>query len=191
MRGFRGIVEGAAAGVAVLVLLTGCAADEPAPQPAPSTATTPSPSSATSSPPVAVPQLPEAATVGDAAGAEAFVRHWVDVLNYAYETGDTGPLDAITGSACDLCAQAADSIEATYSTGGHIEGAVTSLVSIASPPPDDDGLVAVSVRYGQAASVDVDASGGRTAVDAVPEQNAGFILEWADGSWQLVGIGSE
>lgn len=191
MRGFRGIVEGAAAGVAVLVLLTGCAADEPAPQPAPSTATTPSPSSATSSPPVAVPQLPEAATVGDAAGAEAFVRHWVDVLNYAYQTGDTAPLDAITLPDCELCEGSAADIENVYRSGGLLEGGVVTVDLVRSPPPDADGTVIVSTRYAQADLINVSEDGIRETLPGFPAENAGFVLDYVDGSWFVVGVGGE
>lgn len=191
MRGFRGIVDGAAAGVAVLVLSTGCAADEPAPSPPPSTTTTSSPSSATSSPTVAVPELPEAATVGDAAGAEAFVRHWVDVLNYAYQTGDTGPLDAITLPDCELCEGNAADIENVYRSGGLLEGGVVTVDLVRSPPPDADGTVIVSTRYAQADLIDVSEEGIRETLRGFPAENAGFVLDYVDGSWFVVGVGGE
>ncbi len=96
MHAFRGTLGSSLLGSMLLVaitllvgslLITGCTGDEPNP-PSPSS-TSESPTD-TSSPTVTVPAMPEEAKVGDAAGAEAFVRHWIDLLNYAYATGEIG-----------------------------------------------------------------------------------------------------
>ena len=43
---------------------------------------------------MAAPEMPAEASEASAAGAEACAGHWIDLLNYAYETGDTEPLEA-------------------------------------------------------------------------------------------------
>lgn len=178
--------------VVVACLVAGCTPDEPDPTSTasvPTTSTTTEPT--TSTPTVAVPELPEAATVGDAAGAEAFVKHWVDVLNYAYATGDTEPVQELSLPVCELCSETVTEIEDAYGPGGHIEGGVATVTLVRSPPPDADGVVSVSVLLEQAIYTTVALDGTRTKDDGAPPQNAGFVLDWIDDSWQLVGIGSE
>ena len=40
--------------------------------------------------------MPEAAKVQSKEGLEAFARHWYELANYGYETGDTEPLRDVT-----------------------------------------------------------------------------------------------
>ena len=170
------------------LLITGCTGDEPNP-PSPSS-TSESPTD-TSSPTVTVPAMPEEAKVGDAAGAEAFVRHWIDLLNYAYATGDTEPVKAVSDAGCEACQTIFSVIQQRAAGNKRLEGGLIKLVSVRSPPPDDVGLVGVSVRYEQADGIEIAPDATRTTVTGSPPDNFGFALTYDDGAWAMSGAGSE
>jgi hypothetical protein len=75
---------------------------------------------------VPVPVLPEVAKTETKEGAEAFTKYWFSVLSYAYETGDTEPLKALSAPDCIFCKGLVDNIKIAWSdgkwiSGGHIE----------------------------------------------------------------------
>jgi len=189
-RGTRGSV-----GVVValaLAALAGCTGSEPrTPSPSSSTASSPSTSpSAPSATESAPPELPEAATTGDAAGAEAFVKHWVDALNYAYQTGDTEPLRAISESGCQTCSDLSDEIEERRCSGKRLEGGLAVVDLVRSPPPEK-GIVSVSAQLTQAEGQLVADDGSTETVAAEPPSNLGFVAAFEEGRWMLAGIGTE
>ncbi len=113
-----------AASMMAFALLTSCSADAD-PQTAPTTnsesaplSTTPTsePTDEPSTGPVE-PPLPAAAKAPTRAGAEAFVRYYIDLLNYAGATGDT---DAFLAAAegCNSCRGLARNFQRTYQRGG-------------------------------------------------------------------------
>lgn len=115
-----------AALAASLALLTGCGdgGDEPGADPTPIIPSsspaepTPSESEAAEEEP---PAMPEAAREESTAGAEAFVEHWADLVTYMLNTGDSGPLDAISEPGCGSCADTTEGITGLYDEGGRIE----------------------------------------------------------------------
>jgi hypothetical protein len=116
----RGLVAAVLAGL----LASGCGGSpEPGPLPAPEKSSTPS-ASATPAPPV----MPKAAKAKTRAGAEAFVRHYVQLVNYAGANGDTGPLRDASLDTCVKCMALADGIDKVYSSGGRIIGGGWTLV---------------------------------------------------------------
>jgi hypothetical protein len=66
--------------------------------------------------------LPAAAKGTSVKAAKAFVRYWVDTLNYAVLTGDTVQLRDSSGPFCKSCKSVTESIEAVYGRGGRFEG---------------------------------------------------------------------
>lgn len=177
------------------LLLTACISDEPEPTDpsSPGTSTTTSANTQTTepSPTPTVPELPKEATVGDAAGAEAFVRHWIDLLNYAYATGDTQPAKATSEAGCEACSDSFSEIEARDSVDTAFEDGLVIPISVRSPPLDAQGLVSVSARIEQEEGVEVSADGTREIVTATPPTNLGFVVAFVEGQWAMAGIGSE
>ena len=57
----------------------------------------------------------------DRAAAEAFARHYVDLVNYSSATGETAALEAAGTSACKSCAAIAGNVREIYDRGGRIE----------------------------------------------------------------------
>lgn len=106
--------------VLIGAMLAGCSggeADEPAD---PLSSSTPSSSDATPAddPSSDVPELPDVAQENTLAGAEAFIRHYIELLNYASHTGDTDALEAVSDQDCAGCSHYADLYKETYSRGG-------------------------------------------------------------------------
>lgn len=179
----------AAGSTAVAVLLAFAAAcggsPEPQPLPKPSSSTSPSPSASASAEPTP-PVMPEAAGAKTKAGAEAFVRHYVDVLNYATFTGDTETAQALDGGKCTSCDRMLKSIKHVYDSGGRVEGGAWTPTPVGQAPfPDGSGrTLDVKITYGPQ-SVFADAkseakryTGGGRLVSFVLEIKAG-------GGWQI------
>jgi hypothetical protein len=143
--------RGVAAGVAVLVVVAGCAgspgesttsdAAVPGVSPAASSAAaTPSaeptpqakykPASAKGpAENVPLPQLPKAATKKTKKGLIAFAEYWFSLVNYGYETGDPGPMEALTGPNCTACNAYYKSLKAAYKGDDWMAGGKLSLES--------------------------------------------------------------
>ncbi len=86
--------------VALVVGLAGCS-DDPAPSGSPQPT-----ASSSATPSASVPTLPEAAKGDGPKAAEAFVRHYVDLINYGLATLDSDPLAEASTEDCDGCATA-------------------------------------------------------------------------------------
>ena len=105
--------------LACLAVLTGCDSN---PSPAPLPSESPSPSSSSPSPTATPPTLPAAAKGTSEAAAKAFVRYWIDTLNYAGETGDTSGLRRVSSPECKSCVGIADKIDRVYEQAGYVRG---------------------------------------------------------------------
>jgi hypothetical protein len=172
-----------AAGAAA-ALLAGCQSN-PAPPPldaAPSpTASSPSPS-----PSATPPAMPAEATGTSRAAAKAFVRHYIDMVNYAMATGDTGPLVQSSAEDCESCSAVAENISSLYRSGGRLEGKgwrVADLMILQKSSQDDAVVqVGVSVRPQKRFSGEPDATperfkGGRQAMT--------FFLTRVSSGWSV------
>ena len=83
--------------VVLALAVAGCGGD-PKADPSP----TPSTSPVSTSP--SAPGMPQAAKENTKAGAIAFARHLVVLVNYSQSTGDVSSLAAVAGEACESCA---------------------------------------------------------------------------------------
>ncbi|MFQ4147371.1 DUF6318 family protein [Arthrobacter sp. LAPM80] len=89
---------------------------------------------------VPVPVLPEKAKEFSKEGLIAFAEYWYSTLGYAYETGDAGPMMAISGPDCGNCAGAKKSTTSGHSDGKWIVGGLMYVSSTdTSFAPLDDG----------------------------------------------------
>jgi len=89
--------------VLATALILGACSSDPAPKepdaPAPTTSSTPT---------IAVPTMPPQASEDSPEGAAAFVKHYVDVFNYAAATGDVEELTKIATKCASCNAYAED-----------------------------------------------------------------------------------
>ena len=185
-----------AAAAAFVVALAACGADDEPPAP-PETSVASSSSTTTSEAPTETaepsatpPPLPPEAANPDAVGAGAFVRHWFDLANYAYATGDTDELAAASDPDCGSCADLVERIMDQYAAGGSFEDGVVTVIGAEAAPPEN-GVALVSTVINQAELRYIDAEGETT--EAVPGSAgavAGTVVTYATGRWQLAGFGS-
>lgn len=75
--------------------------------------------------PTAPPGRPPGAAGQSLAAGEAFIRHYVDLLNYSHGTGDSGPLLAASDKGCIGCKEIADYAQKINAKNGAIEGDYT------------------------------------------------------------------
>jgi hypothetical protein len=85
--------------------------------PAASTTATPA-----TTPPAGPPERPPAAEGLTLAAAEAFIRHYIDLMNYASQTGDTSALTAASEGGCRRCQQYADFVKKVNEANGGLSG---------------------------------------------------------------------
>ena len=103
---------------------------------APTASTTPatptaSPTPSASASPTA-PTLPASARARSKAGAVAFARHYVQLINYAGASGDTVPLQGNSLTSCVKCHDLSKGIDKIYDSGGFIAGGGWKVVAARS-----------------------------------------------------------
>ncbi|MEJ5914756.1 DUF6318 family protein [Pseudokineococcus sp. 1T1Z-3] len=181
---------------AAALTLSGCISE---PEPGAPMPTSAAPAPTTSLPPEAstapdpaptetAPTLPPEATTNDAAGAEAFVRHWYDTLNYAYRTNDTGPLEAASRPDCEVCNSFVEDFD-NLPAGHRIDGGQVEVIDSVAPAPDGTGNVLVALATRQEASRVIDANGDVVGETEGEDIALGAVIVRVDGGWLMYGLG--
>lgn len=174
------------------LVLSACAADVSGAAPQVSTTAppppSPSPSTSTSAePPAEVPPLllPEA-QVADIYGGAAFIRHYFDVVNYAYRTGDVAAVAPLRQDDCKACLGIEDTIAARYSAGNSIVGGAIELTDVVVTPGTMSGLVEASIVAQQTPGEVIDASGRVTdTISGRGKLLVGVNLERTPTGWLM------
>ncbi|WP_413250012.1 DUF6318 family protein [Sinomonas flava] len=180
------------------LLVSGCgggASAGPSPTEGPSSEAAtadPRPTPASSTAParnVPVPALPEAAKQNTREGFEAFVRHYIDLLDYAYQTGDTKPALAAAASDCTMCNTITGDVTKTYAAGKWIVGGDLTLEDYASDgTPDIDEIWFAYVKIKQLPFTDFSPAGaGGSAPGGLA--NIGASGEFHNGAWRMWDLG--
>jgi hypothetical protein len=115
---FGGIV------LAALLLLGACSSD-PQPKEPKRSATTSDPT-----PTATVPTMPAQAEEDSPEGAAAFVKHYIDVFNYAASTGDVDELSRLSSPDCEGCQSYIKLYKDTYEAGGYFKGGTWRLSNL-------------------------------------------------------------
>ena len=154
------LVAGLAAGA---VLLSGCSGQQEANDTLPGADATPSASEA-ELPPLVPPDLPmpAEARTQDAAGAEAFVRYYIDLINRTSTVMDAAPLREFSDG-CAECNRIATDAENDAAAGYSYEGGEITVTTVGRPLVQG-ALAEVPFRVDLARLAVVDESG-----QAVPE----------------------
>jgi hypothetical protein len=106
------------AAAALVLLLAAC--DSGSDDPTPEEPTSASPT--TSTPTATLPTMPAQASEDSSEGAAAFVKHYVDVFNYAAATGDVDELSRLSSPDCEGCQRYIKLYRDTYAAGGYFRG---------------------------------------------------------------------
>jgi hypothetical protein len=128
----------AALAVAVTLVVAGCT-DDSSPKPSPLPSATESSSSAAPTP--SAPAMPTVAKGVNSRSAEAFARHYVDLINYAMHSGDTAVIRELSTERCQTCEAIAGAIDRVYEKSGHLEGDGWRVLS-AAPAVSTSGKTA-------------------------------------------------
>ncbi len=136
---------------------------------------------------VPLPVLPEAAKANSKEGVEAFARYWFQVMSYAYETGDVGPLGKVTGTNCEMCEGVKRVVTKAYANDQWLSGGTFATPSVSStfkPQPDQRIPVVVQViqteiRYWSPSGTEYRQPGEQTNT-----ANVAF-LRFVDNAWML------
>ncbi|MGY1714241.1 hypothetical protein ACI78R_07275 [Geodermatophilus sp. SYSU D01106] len=181
----------AAALTLATALLSACSAEAEAPSE--SLPTTSAPATTTESLPVVGPPdfpVPPEARTQDAAGAEAFLRYWIDLLNRQQAIPAGQPLRDL-GPDCDECLRIANAYDETASAGQRYAGGEVAVGAVAEPLLEGDGAL-VSFAADIAAVSKTDATGGVVEVGPPAEDDlgSGIDLVWAPDldSWLVLGF---
>lgn len=185
LRGLRRTVIGVLVGTAVL---TGCSDKQPANE------TLPSSSAAETS--EALPPLgpedfpvPDEARTKDAAGAEAFLRYWIDLMNRQRGIPAGQPLRDL-GPDCDECLRIAKVYDDAAAAASHFEGGELTLNDVPAPVLASDSAT-INFGAAQAALSLVDQTGA--VLESLPAESnlpSGITLTWVqnDMAWRVVGF---
>lgn len=159
--------------MAAALLFTGCTEDKPR---EPDPTTKPSPTAT-------VPAMPDAAREGTDEGAIAFVKHYIDVFNYASNTGDVKELQKLSDPDCDGCTEYIDLFKNTYADGGYFKDSDWKLSTVAAEIQGSEMIVfahlsAPKGRYKTSTkSTERTGEGESTEVTFVPAPtSSGWIL---------------
>ncbi|UYM04650.1 DUF6318 family protein [Solicola gregarius] len=127
-------------------VLAGCSDaesdDDPAPLP------TETPTSDVGERAVEVPVPPDAARKDTLKGAEAFIRHYIELLNYASDTGDTVALTTAAMD-CSGCSKYEALFHRTYANGGFMKSAGWTPTYVLAVKQHDVVAVLVDVAAGR------------------------------------------
>lgn len=174
--------------------LGACSGDDPEPKladPSPSASLPSSPSTTAVSGPVE-PTMPAEARGTDAAAAEAFVKFYWEMVNYAQATGDTSGLRGLS-SGCRPCDSGAAFIESVYGNGGQLTGGVGRVdhtnVGVLQGQPDKRTVV----HFKLASTRQLEDYPGTKRDKSYPAGAIDFqvVLEPRSGAWTVVYMGEE
>ena len=173
----------AAVAGAALLAASGCTS-EGAPEPAPLPTESASPSD-TASPSPTAPTLPPEAEGTSPAAAKAFARHYVDLVNYASNTGDVARLKEARQARCEVCRGIETGIADIYLGGGRLEGDGWTVTSTEVLPTPGRGLVAaLSLRIASERRYE---SGDADPTVSKPTKGLLDVhLEPRNGAWTIV-----
>lgn len=161
-----------------VLVVGGCADDEPVPRTSPPSQT---PTSASPSPTTPTREPWERKT---GAGAVAFAKHWMETFSAAMNSGDTSSLERLNAQTCATCTGVVDRIDSIYAAGG-------SYRSQGWRVQQADAEVSSGVSATVAMSVHRTAEVFRGSANAAPERNpasqASYSahLTWSNGSWTM------
>jgi hypothetical protein len=173
-------------------LLTGCAGEAPE---APSTSlpSTSSPAPTTEALPVVGPAdfpVPSEARTQDAAGAEAFLRYWIDLVNRQQAVPSGQPLRDLSSN-CDECLRIAKNFDDAAAAGNRYVGGEVSLVDVLPPVMEaDTAMFSFSARREPVSLVDSSSAVIEERPDAAPRLFSGLKLVWSGStrSWVVSGF---
>ena len=172
------------------VVLTGCASKKQANETLPSASANPSTPALAPLGPKDLP-MPAEARTKDAAGAEAFVRYYIALINRTSTVMDAGPLRDFSQN-CRDCDRIAKNIDEDKHAGRTYRGGQITITQVA-PPLVQDTSAKMVMRVDQSALTVLDSSGSPLpdlSSKAYPGLSGGATVLWtsASKSWVVTAL---
>jgi Family of unknown function (DUF6318) len=150
--------------------------------------TSPSPTTKSSAPTSDAPKpprMPALAKEESVAGAKAFVRYYVEALNYSWRVRTGQPLRRLSGSTCVGCRSLADTIDKFRRSGGFQHGATWHPRSILLVPtqPLAKPIARLAVRVDRGSWRASRADRFHRIQPALHHQD--IYLNWVDDHWRV------
>jgi hypothetical protein len=125
--------------------------------------------------------MPAEARTQDAAGAEAFVRYYIDLINRTSDVMDAKPLRDLSDN-CRDCTRIASSTEKAAAAGQDYQGGEMTIIEI-GPAVLKETAADLPIVVDQAKFIVTDASGAPThgGSDAYAHVTGGVALTWDSG----------
>jgi hypothetical protein len=135
--------------------------------------------------------MPAEARTQDAAGAEAFVRYYIALINRTSEVMDAEPLREFSERSCEDCNRIATKAEEAAAAGHDYQGGEITVREIGEPLIKEE-TAELSLRIDQAQFTVLDASGAPTdgGSEAFSDVLGGVSLGWdsARECWVMTGL---
>ncbi|MGY2065572.1 DUF6318 family protein [Blastococcus sp. SYSU DS0619] len=163
--------------VAGSLLLTGCAEKQEASTSLP---TTSAPTTEALPPlgPADFP-VPAEARTKDAAGAEAFLRYWIELSNRQQVALDGEPLRAL-GRDCQECLRIAQNFDEVATAGQQYEGGELTVNALATPYIEGSrAVISFSARQEAVRLVDQQGNVVDPGLELKPDLASGITLNWS------------
>jgi len=180
-------VAGACVALAFAMPSAGCTGgSEPAPTTS-SASVTPSPSASASPSPSPTPSVPAAAQAHTKAGAVAFVRFYIDLVNEGAKNPREGLLAPHSDADCVACQNLERSIRAYLDAGHHARSDVLGIEKQV-PLGESDGLFRLRVTITDLPTEVIDGKGN--LIDRLTRNTSVRLiaLSWREQGWVVYGM---
>ena len=134
----RTVLAGAV--VPLVLVLAGCGSDNPKPAPPETSSASPSASAS-----VVAPTMPAEAKGTGPEAAKAFVKHYLNVLGFAANTGEVTELRPLARPDCKSCEGVIAKIDKIYASGGHAQGRGYGAQNVTSSQGQDETIVDLTI----------------------------------------------
>jgi hypothetical protein len=131
------------------------------------------------------PELPAAATKYTKAGAIAFVRFYLELLNYATHTGDVDPIHQYSTNDCAGCQDDARFYRALYARGGRAKGLVRNIHRVVGSAPARPEDVYIGIEMNRTSGSYQLRRGAETKTLPREQSRLDFYLVWVHSHWLI------
>ena len=134
--------------------------------------------------------VPAEARTKDAAGAEAFLRYWIDLLDHQRAIPEGKPIRDL-GPECQDCLRIAQNYDEVAAAGQRYTGGELTLNELAEPLLEgNEALISFSARREAVSIVDSSGSTVESIPEPAPSLSSGIDLTWSDDArtWLVKGF---
>ncbi|MFN8075897.1 MAG: DUF6318 family protein [Kineosporiaceae bacterium] len=139
------------------------------------------------------PTVPPAARKPTAASAEAFVRYFLSLYSYTYNTNDTQPLSSISGPNCKFCASVLTNAHTRSRLNQRTVGGDLHAKDVFIAPDWKPERAVVSVGYSEDPVTEVDGTGKTLRSGKGARYRGMFVILSYDElrGWVVAGVDTE